>query len=435
MKRKYAAAAGIAVVASLSLAACSGGTAPAEEKKDGPVTISLSGWGMTENPENEMAWLAKAYEAKNPDVTIELKDYDAAQYDTLLTADLAAGVGPDLITQKNSLAVPTYVAGGQLLDVSDIKVPEGIAGTDSYKIDGASYAVPYRMDSWVLYYNKDLYDAAGVDYPDGTWTWDDYEAAMDKLAAGLKNAGSAAKAAYQHTWNTTVQTFAASQTDGDVLGAKYSYMKPYYERALDLQKSGDQVDFNTATANKLHYIPEFGTQKAATTIMGSWFASTIISQQKSGDLDAFKWGIAPVPQRDDKTTGTDNVPVTYGGATGIAINANVDKDKLAAAKDFLKFVASEEAAVLLAGHGLSPALINDAVTKAYFAAEGAPTDELSAFAWATHDTHPEYPASEKSAAVAAILNDAHTAIMSGASSIDDALATAQDRVKNEVGVE
>lgn len=434
MNRKFAAAAGIAAAASLALAGCTSAEAPAETP-EGPVTLTLSGWGLEANPENELAWLAAAFEDENPDVTIELKDYDAAQYDTLLTADLAAGVGPDLITQKNALAVPTYVAGGQLLDVSDIEVPEDAAGTATYDIDGAAYAVPYRTDSWVLYYNQDLFDLAGVDYPDGTWTWDDYEDAAAELSKGLAAAGSAAKGTYQHTWQTIDQTFAAAQDEGDVLGADYDYMKPYYERSLRLQDAGYQIDFNTATANKLHYIPEFGTQKAAMTLMGSWFASTLITQQKSGELDTFNWALAPAPQLDDDTAGLDNVPVTFGSTTGIGINAGIDDAKLVAAKAFLEFVASEEAALILAGHGLAPALINDAVIDAYFATEGAPADDLSAFAWSTHETHPEYPASEKSAAVAAILGDAHSAIMSGSSSIDDALKTAEDRVQSEVGVD
>src|SRR5918995_7287153 len=159
MKRKLAIAVGLAAVASLSLAACSGGPAEEPAESSGPVTLPLSGWSLETTSEFQL--LADGFSEKYPDVTVELKEYDPAEYNTLVTADLAAGVGPDIITQKEVKFVPTFQEGGQLLDVSDVEVPDGISGAGSYEIDGTAYAVPYRNDSWVLYYNKALFDAAG----------------------------------------------------------------------------------------------------------------------------------------------------------------------------------------------------------------------------------------------------------------------------------
>lgn len=436
MKRKFAAAAGIAVVATLSLAACSGGSGdtPAAEESSGPVTLTLSGWSLETTPEFQT--LADAFHEENPDVTVELKEYDPANYNTLVTADLAAGVGPDIITQKEVKYVTTFQEGGQLLDVSDVELPADISGTSSYEVDGTAYGVPYRQDSWVLFYNKDLFDAAGVDYPDGSWTWDDYDEAAAALTEGLATSGSAAKGAYQHRWQSTVQGFANAQSkDGDILEGDYGYLKPYYERVLALQADGDQVDFNTSSANQLTYQGEFGKQNAAMLPMGTWYVATLIAQQASGDADTFNWGIAPIPQLDEKTTGTDNTPVTFGDPTGFSINAAVDESKAAAAKKFLEFAASEDAAKALAAIGITPALLNDAVVETYFGVEGAPTDDLSKFAFSTHETKPENPTSSKTAAIQGILNDLHTAVMSGSDNIDNAIKTAEDRVKNEVGLD
>ena len=52
-----------------------------------------------------------------------------------------------------------------------------VGGLSSYQVDGKSYAVPYRQDSWVLYYNKDLFDKAKVGYPD---VWPDPIASLDR---------------------------------------------------------------------------------------------------------------------------------------------------------------------------------------------------------------------------------------------------------------
>lgn len=432
MKRKFAAAAGVAVVATLSLAACSGSSeTPAEES--GPVTLTMSGWSLDTTPEFQA--LADAFQEENPDVTIELKGYDPAEYNTLLTADLAAGSGPDIITQKEVKFVPTFVEGGQLLDVSDVELPDGISGASSYEVDGAAYAVPYRNDSWVLFYNKALFDQAGVEYPDGSWTWDDYSEAAAALTEGIAAAGGTAKGAYLHNWQSTVQGFASAQSDTDVLTGDYEYMEPFYENVLALQGDGYQVDFNTAKANQLTYQGEFGKQNAAMLPMGTWFVATLIAQQASGDADDFEWGIAPIPQVDDSTAGLDNTPITFGDPTGFGINAAIDDSKVQAAKDFLAFAAGEEGAQILAGIGITPALLSDSVVETYFAVDGAPADDLSKFAYSTHEVFPENPTSDKTAAIQGILNDMHTAIMSGSMPVADAITEAQERVANEVGLD
>ena len=431
MKRKFVAAAGLAMAATLALAACSGGAAE-EAEAGGPVTLSLSGWSIATTPEFQV--LADGFEAQNPDVTVELKEYDPINYNTLLTADLAAGSGPDIITQKEVKFVSTFQEGGQLVDVSDVELPEGLSGTDAYDIDGKSYAVPYRQDSWVVYYNKALFDQAGVDYPDGTWTWDDYADTEEELTAGL--AAGSVFGGYQHTWQSTVQGFANAQTpDADILEGDFEHLAPYYERVIKLQDDGAQVSFNTRNANQLTYQGEFGKQKTAMLPMGSWYVATLIAQQASGESDTFEWGVAPAPQYDDSTTGLDNTPVTFGDPTGFGINAAVTGAKLAAAKDFLAYAASEDAAQSLAEIGITPALLNDAVVETYFGVEGAPEDELSKFAISTHETRPENPTSSKTAAIQGVLGDLHTAVMSGSEPVKSAIKTAEDRVKNEVGLD
>lgn len=428
MKRIITVTAGLTIGA-LALAGCSsgGGNSSDGVAEDGSLTLTLSAWSVATTPEFQL--LADAFHEKNPNVTVEVKDYDPAEYNTLLTTDLAAGKGPDIITQKEVKFLTTFQEGGQLLDVSDVALPDGIGGADSYTVDGTAYATPYRQDSWVLFYNKDLFEQAGVDAPDGSWTWDDYDAAAEELTEKLDGA----KGAYEHSWQSTLQGFANAQNGADILAGDYGYMKPFYERVLKLQDDGAQESFNTVTANQLTYQGEFGKQKTAMLPMGSWFVATLIAQQASGDADDFEWGIAPAPQLDASTTGTDATPVTFGDPTGFGINANINEDKVDAAKEFLAFAASEEAATALAEIGITPALLTDPVVDAYFATEGAPQDELSKFAVQTHETLAENPASNKTAAVQNILNDMHSAILSESTSVDDAIAEAESRVASEVG--
>lgn len=437
----------LATAGALTLAACGGGgsdesttpaggqtTSGAQASVDPgaePVTLTLAGWSLETTPEFQV--LADAFMAANSNVTIELKEYDANDYGTLMLADMAAGNAPDIITIKEAKALGQWVDGGQLLDVTDVvsALPANVSGAGSYTIDGVNYAAPYRQDSWVLFYNADLFSQAGVAVPDGSWTWDDYATAAKALTANL----GGKKGAYEHSWQSTLQGFAQAQTPGADLGGgqDYSYLKPYYERVLDLQTSGAQETYGNITTNKLTYQGQFGKQEAAMMAMGSWYVATLITQQASGEADSFTWGMAPIPQYDSSTTGTDKVPVTFGDPTGLGINAGIDSSKVAAAKAFIAFAASDAAGEALAKIGILSSVSSDAVTAAYFAQAGIPTDELSKFAISTHDTRPENPQSPNIAAIQTALGEAHTAIMSGSSAIDDAIALATSTIQSEIG--
>jgi multiple sugar transport system substrate-binding protein len=197
-----------------------------------------------------------------------------------------------------------------------------------------------------------------------------------------------------------------------------------------MQDAGSQVDFGTATTNKLQYQAEFGTQKAGMMLMGSWYVATLIAQQASGEAQTFDWGIAPAPQVDGSTK---DKPVTFGDPTGLGINAGIDEAKIEAAKKFLAFAAGEQGALALAKIGVTPAAVTDTVTDAYFSVEGAPDDELARTAFAKHETLPENPVAASTAALQNILAEMHTAIMSKSTPVDEAITEAEDRAKTEVG--
>ncbi|WP_110587897.1 ABC transporter substrate-binding protein [Microbacterium suaedae] len=422
---------GTVAAAALVLAGCSA-TGSASESDD-PSILTISGWAQKATPEFDL--LAEGFEKSHDGVTVEVTYYDPSEYDTLLTADLAAGSAPDVIAQKAIVGLPALVEGGQLRDVSDIDLPDAVSGTAAYEVDGVPYATPYRQDSWVLFYNKDLFDEAGVEYPDGTWTWDDYVDVARDLKEGLDAAGTPAKAAYQHLWEGPVQDTATSQQGKDVLDGEYDYLAPYYERSLLLSEEGLQESFNTVTANQLTYQGEFGSQRTAMMPMGTWYTGALIQQQESGDADGFAWGIAPLPQSDESTTGAGAKPVTFGDPTGFGINTGISEEKQELAKEFLAYAASEDAAMDLANAGIMPAFTSDDVVGAFLSADTAPDDELSHRTVTDHDTRSVNVASPRTAPVRNILLDLHTAVMSGSADIDDAIAEAEERVANEVGEE
>ncbi|SDT28825.1 ABC transporter substrate-binding protein [Actinoplanes derwentensis] len=425
MKRSLAAVTALLLV----LSGCS---SDGDSEDSGPISLSLAAWSLATTPEFQK--LADGFKAAHPDIAVEVKEYDAKNYDTQMIADLAAGKAPDIYVQKNLKNFYTYQNGKQLLDVSDVaaKLSSDLGGLSGYQVDGKTWAIPYRADSWVLYYNKALFDKAGVKHPDGSWTWAEYAATAKELTTKLKAKSDKALGTYQHTWQSTSQGPALAQTAGASLDSgNFGFLKPYYETALDLQAAGAQVGLGDATTNSLTYQAQFGKQSTGMMIMGSWYIATLLSQQAKGDADTFDWGLAPMPQQTKATTGTSATPVTFGDPTGLGINPKISERKIQAAKDFLAYAASPEAAKALAGIGVTPADTASAVDT-IFALKGVPTDELSKFTFTAHDTKPENPVSQYTAPLQNILNDLHTAVLSGSKPIDAAITEAQDRAKNEV---
>lgn len=428
-RRSLLAAAAVAAPVT-ALSACGGGGGGDARNADGKIELTMAGWSIDSTP--EFTVLKEGFEAANSDVVVVIKEYSADDYETQLTTDLSADAAPDVFPIKNLQPYHYLMSNGALADVSALAEPladDGSINLEHLTVDGGVYALPYRQDSWVIYYNKDLFDAAGVSYPDGGWTWDDYAEAAQQLTEGLADTDTPAKGTYHHTWKSVVQGFALAQTEGAVLDSgDLGFMAPYYERALAMQGAGSTETFSTAQSQSLAYQAQFGTQKAAMTLMGSWYIATLLAQRESGDADVFEWGLAPAPQFDSSTTGA---PVTFGDPTSLAMNASVSGEKLEAAQAFLEYVASEECSQALAGIGVTPSYFSDAVVDTIFGLDGMPEDEGSRAAFQDNDTRPENPVGEHTNDIQTILGDTHSEILTESASVDDALTAVEEQLANE----
>ncbi|WP_395244007.1 ABC transporter substrate-binding protein [Agromyces sp. MMS24-K17] len=417
MKRIITAAAGLAAVA-LALTGCAGQEAPAEE--EGPVTLSVAVWSLDQTPEFQA--LFDAFEAANPDITIQPVDILADDYPEKVTTMLAGGDTTDVITMKTVVDYLKYAQRGQLADVTDTVEgldTDAIAGLDPYEVDGAYYASPYRQDFWLLYYNKGLFDAAGLPYPDHI-TWDDYVDLSKQLtddSVSPKVYGS-----YQHVWRSVEQAIAAAQTDGDLLSGDYGFMEDQYALTLDLQQSGASLDYATAKTQQVSYRTMFETGQTAMMHMGTWYISGIKAAIDAGN-STVDWGVAPIPQV--KAGGETK---TFGSPTAFAVNAKSKHQE--AAKKFLAFASSEEGALAIAKIGVVPAFSSDAVTAAFTA---LPTDDLSVETFSEpKQVALEMPVSDDTSDISTILDEEHDLIMVGEHSVADGIAAMEERVKNEV---
>lgn len=423
MKRTTLAAIALAVTAGLGLTGCAGAAGPAEpQSQDGKTRLTVSVWNYEGTPEFKA--LFDGYEAANPDVDIEPVDILADDYPQKVTTMLAGGDTTDVLTMKNVIDYARYANNGQLQEINGVVDTVGkddLAGLDAFDIDGKYYAAPYRQDFWLLYYNKELLKAAGVEEPKDL-TWDEYTALAQKLTT--EEGGKKVYGTYHHIWRSVVQAIAAAQNNGDQISGEYSFFEDQYNTALELQKSGATLDFGTAKSQKTSYRTMFETGQAAMMPMGTWYIAGVLQAKKDGKTSV-DWGLAPLPQKD-----SNGKVSTFGSPTAFAVNKNAANSE--EARKFIEWAAGEEGAKAISKIGVVPALQNDAVTDTYFQLEGLPTDELSKKAFSPDETALEMPVSDKSAATDKILNQEHDLIMVGERSVADGITEMGKRVKSEV---
>lgn len=422
MKRSIIGGAAFMAATALVLTGCSGSGAPASQETLDPneeVTLTVSVWNYDQTPEFQA--LFEAFEAEHPNITIQPVDILADDYPEKVTTMLSGGDTTDVITMKNAIDYARYATRGQLQDVTDLAdgYGEELAGLETFDTEGKYYALPYRQDFWLLYYNKDLFEAAGLDAPDNI-TWDEYA----EYAAKLTDTSGSQKVygAYQHYWRSVVQATSAAQTDGDLLSGDYGFMKDQYDLALGLQSDGYALDYATAKTQQISYRTMFETGQAAMLPMGTWYIAGIKQAIDEGK-SSVNWGVAQMPQIKSEGDIT-----TFGSPTAFAVNKNAKNS--AAAKLFLDFAAGEEGAKAIAAIGVVPAYSSDAVTAAFTA---LPSDELSVETFqGDKKVVLEMPVSDDTADVSTILDEEHDLIMVGEKSVDDGIAEMEDRVTSEV---
>lgn len=371
--------------------------------------------------------LIDGFKAKYPNVTINMKDLGSTDYQTALGTQLAGGdSGLDIVCVKD---VPGYAAmtnAGQLEDLSsyikanNIDTSQYGGLTDQLKVNGKLYELPFRSDFWIMYYNKDIFDKAGVAYPTNDMTLTQYDALARKVTSGSGN--NKIYGSYFHTWRSTVELFGTLDGKHTVLDGDYSWMKPYYDLVLKEQDDGVTMPYATIKTSNTSYNSQFESNKIATLTMGSWFLSTLIADNKSGKSIAKNFGIVKYPHPDGVKAGT-----TIGTITALAVPTST-KNK-AAALEFLKYVTGPDGAAIIAKTGTIPAIKSTEVVSAISGMDGFPSDQNSKDALQTAKMYLEMPMNSKASQIDTALQNDHDAIMTKSVTVDAGLKQMATDVK------
>ncbi|MEV4621421.1 sugar ABC transporter substrate-binding protein [Asanoa sp. NPDC049573] len=166
----------------LALAACSQGSATkSEEPAAGKTTVRYMNFSANGGHEKDLAAIKAAFEAANPDITVQIETIPYDDYFTKLQTAVAGGTAGDAF-ELNYENFVTYTANGSLAELKNVDpAPYKESLLDAFRADGKQYGLPASFSNVVLYYNKDLFKAAGVAPPTADWTWADEQAAAQKL--------------------------------------------------------------------------------------------------------------------------------------------------------------------------------------------------------------------------------------------------------------
>ncbi|NMA82629.1 MAG: sugar ABC transporter substrate-binding protein [Epulopiscium sp.] len=391
------------------------------KEEEDQVNLKLVLWDLTNT--TYIQPILDAYKKKRPNVNIEIIDIPANEYQDKLSIMLAGGDDSDVISVKDIPGYSAMLVKNQIDPLDeyiekeqfDLEQYSGI--TDELLVNGNLYALPFRSDFWVLYYNKGLFDAAKVPYPSNDMTWNEYEELATKISSG--SGADRIYGALHHTWRSTVQLATVQDGKNTVIAEDYIFMKPIYEMILRMQKNQTIMDYASLKAGNIHYSGVFFNEQVAMVPMGTWFMGTLISKIKEGETDV-DWGIVKFPHPEGVEAGT-----TAGTLASLAINSqSKNKDD---AWDFIKFFAGPEGAKVLAKEGSLPAIRNQEVLDTLANMDGFPKDSVEALETVT--VRLELPMHEKVNMIEQILNEEHELILTESVTVDEGLANMTKRVK------
>ncbi|MYL51818.1 extracellular solute-binding protein [Pontibacillus yanchengensis] len=175
----------------LVLSACSNQTeGDAEQDGDNDSTseeqvkITL-GFYSSGSADQKMEELINKFEQAHPNIKVKTQNAPYSQFFQKLDTQIAGGTAPD-VWLSDGVFVQKYAERGAAKDLTewinnDLNKDEYYGLDFNKDADGKYWAVPQGIQIGALFYNKDMFDKAGVDYPDDSWTWDDLKEAGAKL--------------------------------------------------------------------------------------------------------------------------------------------------------------------------------------------------------------------------------------------------------------
>lgn len=147
------------------------------------VTLTLAGWSSNPAEDAALQEAIDQFEEQNPGITVNF----IPSPDHTLTMQTAFASGEYAnVFYIDSSVLPNWADAGVVAPAGDnLTDVDGYYASliDVFTIDGTLYCPPKDFSTMALQYNRDLFDAAGVEYPTADWTWEDLRAAAEATSA------------------------------------------------------------------------------------------------------------------------------------------------------------------------------------------------------------------------------------------------------------
>jgi multiple sugar transport system substrate-binding protein len=319
------------------------------EQKE-PATIRFTTWG---SPASNKVYqdVVDEFMGKNPDIRVELMMLPWSAYHRKILTMFAAGSKLDAMRLANSY-FPQFMEKGALLPLDEyIEKDRGEIDLEDFYSealqgcraeDGRLYGLPVDIAGWSIYYNRGLFDKAGLSYPDESWTWDTLLDVAKKLTLDLDEDGIIDQYGVYIKVKMGVIELLAGQAGATILNednSKCTFNSP--EGRAVIQLLHDMI-----LEHKVVPPPEFRADQNV------WAAQKVaMVMLMRGDVTgfrqslAFDWDCGPVP----KWPGKEPRALIVGGFNPWVVSKNTDLPE--ESWRFLKYFTGAEASANMAKTG------------------------------------------------------------------------------------
>lgn len=359
----------------------------------------------------ELDAIIAAFEEANPGITVEVETAPFADYFTLLQADIVGGDAPDVF-ELNYENFVTYAANGTLLDIGNLvseDAPFYSAALEAFQYDGQQLALPASFSTVLLFYNKDLFDQAGVEYPTADWTWEDArEAAIAIRELGDDVWGLYSPVQFWEFYKKAAQNGECEFFNEDMTESTVN--SPACVETLETMVSfmNDGLMPTNAELSGVSDSELFLSGNLGMLVTGIWMFGAF----QEAD---FAWDVEVEPAL--------NQNANHFFANGVAVSASTENPEAAAA--WAEFLASSETAAQVrveAGWEL-PALDQPEYFETYLTQESLPTNRAAVFAALENPVTP--PVIERQNEMQDAMNALITQVVDGELSAQEALDQAK----------
>lgn len=354
----------LAIILCVSMMAGMCAFALAEEQ----ITLNFQMWSDEEEVFTE---LIRIYEEAHPNIKINMTCTPSGDsYSVKLSTVLGGGGDVDMFGISSPPGLAEYVAKGAVMPLDELIAAGGndMSGiqsiVDSILIDGKVYGLPYKTSSWFVVYNKDIFDAAGVPYPTGAWTWEEFFEIGKKLTSGEGNDKIYGVLNFQPTsmwWRVPANSMGA--TNPLVEDELKAWMRAA-EFCKSMSDAGIQPLYEDMAGDSgADYSGNFLQGKYGMVYNGDWIIEMLNTAIRNGDGNV-NYDIAPLPHWEGEKAVTP-------GAAGILMVAE-GTQHAKEAYDFIAFCTGAEASKTFLSMDYFPAWQDENTVATYCEGKTAP---------------------------------------------------------------